>query len=124
MFSTFDKKINFYSRLDDRHIRGSTASDLKLPPESDTDSIADYADGENAGNEKTQFFRIFVQKIFFSSFFVIPLYCCNDNPRMHGNSYQGKLKCLVLHQTSLPKKGRFVNVCFILFMKLVKRWYA
>ena len=39
-------------RLDDRHIRGSTASDLKLPPESDTDSIADYADGENAGNEK------------------------------------------------------------------------
>ena len=37
--------------LDDRHIRGSTASDLKLPPESDTDSIADYADGENAGNE-------------------------------------------------------------------------
>ena len=43
---------------------------------------------------------------------------------MHGNSYQGKLKCLVLHQTLLPKKGRFVNVCFILFMKLVKRWYA
>ncbi len=69
MFSTFEKKMNFYSRLDDRHIRGSTASDLKLPPESDTDSIADYADGENAGNEKTPFFRIFVQKIFFLHFF-------------------------------------------------------
>jgi len=25
-------------------------SDLKLPPESETDSIADYVDGENTGN--------------------------------------------------------------------------
>ena len=50
-------------RLDDRHIRGSTASDLKLPPESDTDSIADYADGENAGNKKKfEFFFFFSQR--------------------------------------------------------------
>lgn len=34
--------------LDDRHLRGSMTSDLKVPPESDTDSIADYVDGENA----------------------------------------------------------------------------
>jgi len=40
---------NVLRSLDDRHLRGSTASDLKLPPESDADSIADYADGENAG---------------------------------------------------------------------------
>merc|ERR1711899_574676 len=32
--------------LDDRHIRGTSNSDLKLPPESDTDSIQDYVDGE------------------------------------------------------------------------------
>ena len=36
-------------RLDDRHLRGSMTSDLKLPPESETDSIADYVDGENTG---------------------------------------------------------------------------
>ena len=36
-------------RLDDRHIRGSTNSDLKLPPDSDADSIQDYVDGEQAG---------------------------------------------------------------------------
>ena len=38
-----------YLRLDDRHLRGSMTSDLKLPPESETDSIADYVDGENTG---------------------------------------------------------------------------
>ena len=41
-------------RLDDRHHRGGAlpppGADIKLPPESDTDSIADYADGENTGN--------------------------------------------------------------------------
>ncbi len=74
--------------------------------------------------KKLNFFVFLYKRFFFSRFFVIPLCCCNDNPRMHGNSYQGKLKCLVLHQTLLSKKGRFVNVCFILFMKLVKRWYA
>jgi len=36
--------------LDDRHIRGSTNSDLKLPPDSDADSIQDYVDGEQAGS--------------------------------------------------------------------------
>ena len=42
--------INFgIHRLDDRHLRGSMTSDLKLPPESETDSIADYVDGENTG---------------------------------------------------------------------------
>ena len=46
--------LNSIFRLDDRHLRGSTASDLKLPPESDTDSIADYADGENAGKVQIQ----------------------------------------------------------------------
>jgi hypothetical protein len=36
-------------RLDDRHLRGSTNSDLKFQPhESDTDSIQDYVDGETA----------------------------------------------------------------------------
>ena len=39
----------FLCRLDDRHIRGTSNSDLKLPPESDTDSIQDYVDGETAG---------------------------------------------------------------------------
>lgn len=29
--------------------RGQVPGDLKMPPESDTDSIADYADGENTG---------------------------------------------------------------------------
>ena len=44
------KSIFFtYHRLDDRHIRGSTNSDLKLPPDSDADSIQDYVDGEQAG---------------------------------------------------------------------------
>ena len=42
--------------LDDRHLRGPASSDLKqlpLPPvESDTDSIADYADGENTGKKE------------------------------------------------------------------------
>ena len=42
-------KFNFLQRLDDRHLRGSMTSDLKLPPESETDSIADYVDGENTG---------------------------------------------------------------------------
>ena len=42
--------LNCNFRLDDRHIRGAnTNSDLKLPPESDTDSIQDYVDGETAG---------------------------------------------------------------------------
>jgi len=36
--------------LDDRHIRGSTNSDLKLPPDSDADSIQDYVDGEPGGS--------------------------------------------------------------------------
>merc|ERR1711884_519830 len=36
--------------LDDRHIRGSTNSDLKLPPDSDAGSIQDYVDGEQAGS--------------------------------------------------------------------------
>jgi len=31
----------------DRHMRSSVTNDLKMPPESDTDSIADYVDGEN-----------------------------------------------------------------------------
>ena len=39
----------YFCRLDDRHIRGTSNSDLKLPPESDTDSIQDYVDGETAG---------------------------------------------------------------------------
>jgi len=33
--------------LDDRHMRSSVTSDLKMPPESDNDSIAAYEDGEN-----------------------------------------------------------------------------
>jgi hypothetical protein len=42
-----------YFRLHDRHLwSATTSSDLKLPPESDNDSINDYA-GENAGNYKT-----------------------------------------------------------------------
>ena len=49
VYSSHDFKIGFNFRLDDRHIRGSTNSDLKLPPESDTDSIQDYVDGETAG---------------------------------------------------------------------------
>lgn len=40
--------------LDDRHLRGSTASDLKIPHESETDSIVDYVDGENAGTVKAR----------------------------------------------------------------------
>ena len=51
---TVTSMFNPICRLDDRHLRGSTASDLKLPPESDTDSIADYADGENAGKVQIQ----------------------------------------------------------------------
>ena len=42
-------KTFLFPRLDDRHIRGSTNSDLKLPPDSDADSIQDYVDGEQAG---------------------------------------------------------------------------
>ena len=49
--------INFgIHRLDDRHLRGSMTSDLKLPPESETDSIADYVDGENTGMLDINFF--------------------------------------------------------------------
>ena len=50
-FSIFPLSISliFIIRLDDRHIRGSTNSDLKLPPDSDADSIQDYVDGEQAG---------------------------------------------------------------------------
>lgn len=36
-------------------------SDLKLPPESDTDSIADYADGENTGKLAFRGFEIQIQ---------------------------------------------------------------
>ena len=44
-------RIVGFFRLDDRHLRGSTTSDLKLPPEEDTDSIQDYVDGETAGKK-------------------------------------------------------------------------
>ena len=58
--------IFFSLRLDDQHHHGAPASasaapDLKMPPESDSDSIADYADGENTGTVVTQslFIRLY-----------------------------------------------------------------
>ena len=51
----------YFCRLDDRHIRGTSNSDLKLPPESDTDSIQDYVDGETAGKfQKHEFWSFLV----------------------------------------------------------------
>ena len=53
--------------LDDRHLRGDSAlaSDLKVPPESDSDSIADYADGDNSGNDliSSHMCRVFITLI-------------------------------------------------------------
>ena len=47
-----------FCRLDaDRHMRGSNNSDLKMPPESDTDSFQDYVDGDQAGKSSNAFFQ-------------------------------------------------------------------
>ena len=55
--------------MDDRHLRGSTNSDLKFQPhESDTDSIQDYVDGETAG--------IISKKISFDFFFFFGFRVC------------------------------------------------
>ena len=56
----FTKIIFGIHRLDDRHLRGSMTSDLKLPPESETDSIADYVDGENTGMLDIKKFDMFL----------------------------------------------------------------
>ena len=56
--------------MDDRHLRGSTNSDLKFQPhESDTDSIQDYVDGETAG-------IISKKKISFDFFFFFGFRVC------------------------------------------------
>ena len=39
----------FFHRLDGHHRQPSLTSELKLPPESDNESIADYADGMGDG---------------------------------------------------------------------------
>ena len=47
-------------RLDGHHRQPSLTSELKLPPESDNESIADYADG--MGDGKAFAFSLFISR--------------------------------------------------------------
>jgi len=48
-FTQTNQKASLFFRLDGQGRQQSLTSEMKLPPESDTESIADYADGNDGG---------------------------------------------------------------------------